>query len=527
MAHANLIDSILNEPKTASVDTVDINDDLMEPSSGLRSAHTASSRRAASFAIGEDSLAEVALQHTVSANISKRAAAKLTIEAALKFASDLPTTTRGLSMEIRQKVASAAKPFRDAVARLQRLANKTSTQMRQDGATKLADYLNAELVPMWAKQANADLAMVGRIHATVFPQQNKAASSKELLAERSMSDAEVAGYIKKLLNDGVTPKDVEQKLKKLAELQVFNRGFATDKLRSDAGIVGYAFMEPNTYMDNCNDSFQRMDTKLGGVRAKSVRQIAACTGCQHFKKSASEKRCSLYRLPIIANQAELMPIINNLTKGATNKKAALVAQANRETERPSTAIKQASRHADSILQRQQDKVAVRTASTREKKAAAAEFTSADVLVMHKAGKKMDAIYEHAVSKVGSQQANASVRQFITELKGSNTKVALTQIDCTLLKGKLATSNGIVGEKKCASCTYRRGMSCGLTGGTLLTFPGMDKVKSNHRIASGAPEDGLGMMKDFELADSITPGDIELNKPDFVDVEVTGFSKVDL
>ncbi len=528
MAHANLIDSLLNESKVASQGHFDL-DDALEPASGLRMARTASSHRAAAYATGEDSLAEAALAHTLRAEkTAKTASGRPTIEVALRFARDLKAHTRTASAAARQKVASAATQIKEATARLERLSNKTAAQMRQDGATKLADYLNPSLVPMWAKQANADLHLLTQVYHLLNPQKRaKAASSEEVLSERRMSDEEVGSYIKKLLNDGVTPKDVEQKLTKLAELEIFNRGFATDKLRADAGVVGYVFMEPNAYMDDCASSYQRMNVKLSGVRAKSVRQIQACAGCTHFKKAGSEKRCTLYQLPVVASEKELLPIINQLTKGAKNKKAALVAQANRETERPVVGIKQATRHEDNTVQRNREKVSVRTASTRTPVKVAATFTPADALGLHKAGKSLEAIYTHAVAKVGSQQANDTVRRFVAGLKGTNTKVALTQIDCTLLKRKLATSNGIIGAAKCASCTYRKGMSCGLTGGTLLSFPGMETVKTNHRVAAGAPKDGLGMMKEFEMVERMTPGDIEISKPDFADIELSGFSKVDL
>ena len=147
--------------------------------------------------------------------------------------------------------------------------------------------------------------------------------------------------------------------------------------------------------------------------------------------------------------------------------------------------------------------------------------------MHQAGKDLTTIFATATEKVGAVEAKLVVRSFIAGLKGTKTRVALSQIDCTQLKAKLGSSNGIIGASKCASCTYRNGMHCGLTGGTLLTFPGLKDAKTNHRIAAGAPEDGLSMMKEFGMVDQITPGDIEIHKPDFVDVELTGFSKVEL
>jgi hypothetical protein len=54
------------------------------------------------------------------------------------------------------------------------------------------------------------------------------------------------------------------------------------------------------------------------------------------------------------------------------------------------------------------------------------------------------------------------------------------------------------------------MHCGLTGGTLVSFPGMDKQSSNHKIAAGAPKDGRAMLQEFDLTAAAKPVDIEIN-----------------
>jgi len=506
MAYANILDNILNEPrqgtKTASTLAADT---LLDSGRTVQYARTGSAKVAG----GEDSLAEAALKV---ASTTKRKA--LSIEAAI----EVYKGTGGQD----SKTASAA--IHAAGKRLMRLAAKTPAQMTQDGATKLADYANPEIVPAWAKQVRADLTLFTNLAS----KKAKTASTEEILAERQMSDKEIAEYINKLLHEGHTPNEVDLKLKKLAELQGFNRQFATDKLRDEAGLVGYTFIEPNAFMEACPPTYERMQQKLGGIRAKSVKQIAACTGCQHFKQTAGAKRCNLYRLPIVATQSDLLPIINNLTpgiNGAKAKKAALVAQHNREAERPVVGVKKASKEA--AYTRNTADVAIRTSSTKERVKTASSFTTQDALRMHEAGQSVQTIYKQASQTVGAAEAKATLRKFIAGLKGTKTKVALTQIDCSLLKGKLATSNGIVGEKKCASCVYRRGMHCGLTGGTLLAFPGMDKVKPNHRVASGAPKDGHAMMREFEMTTSNKAPDIHIASAGQLEVELTSTSKVDL
>jgi hypothetical protein len=528
MAHANILDAILNEPrrgtgsKTANAQLADT---FLDMGGTVQTARTA----AIQAATGEDSLAEAALKVA-----SQRHKGDLgDIGTAIKWAS----TTIGISATGGLKIASEKFPSTvlAAVNRLRRVAAKTPAQMKQDGATKLADYSDPDLVPGWAKQVRADLKTLQSFaasheYAALLGGKKvaaKTASTEEILAERKMSDDEVGDYITGLLNDGITPKDVEQKLKKLAEIQSFNKQFAYDKLKNDAGVVGFSFLEPNHYMENCPATYERMQQKLGGVRAASVKQVVACTGCQHFSKSAGQKRCNLYRLPIVANQSELLPIINNLTsgvKGAAAKKASLVSQHNRETSRPAVETKQAS--VDAPYVRNTEATSIRTNSTRQAAQKEGSFTAADALKLHNAGQSVRAIYKQASAIVGAAQAKAAVKKFVAGLKGSNTKVALTQIDCTQLQNKLATSNSIVGLAKCASCTYRRGMHCGFTGGTLLAFPGMDKVKTNHRVASGAPTDGHGMLAEFEMSASAKQEDIKYASGQF-DVELNSASKVDL
>jgi hypothetical protein len=120
-----------------------------------------------------------------------------------------------------------------------------------------------------------------------------------------------------------------------------------------------------------------------------------------------------------------------------------------------------------------------------------------------------------------------VKKFVSSLKGSKLKIALSQIDCTKLGGKLSSSNGIIGEHKCGSCSYRTGMHCGFTGGTLIQFPGQEKVATNHRIAEGAPVDGIEMIKDFDMMGTAKLVDIDIDTPDYIDVELFGPSKIDL
>jgi hypothetical protein len=63
------------------------------------------------------------------------------------------------------------------------------------------------------------------------------------------------------------------------------------------------------------------------------------------------------------------------------------------------------------------------------------------------------------------------------------------------------------------------MHCGLTGGTLVSFPGMDKQASQHKIADGAPKDGMKMLAEFDMKTAADPLDIEFNSPERAEVQM--------
>lgn len=154
--------------------------------------------------------------------------------------------------------------------------------------------------------------------------------------------------------------------------------------------------------------------------------------------------------------------------------------------------------------------------------ATAHFDSASVAKLHAAGHNVDKIFKAASAKYGSAQASKAVRDWANNLKNTNTKIALSQIDCTTLKKmgvKLSAKNAILGAEKCGSCSYRNGMHCGLTGGTLLSFPGMNQVASKKKVAAGAPEDGRSILKEFDLMEKTAQADIDMKAPDRAEVQM--------
>jgi hypothetical protein len=170
---------------------------------------------------------------------------------------------------------------------------------------------------------------------------------------------------------------------------------------------------------------------------------------------------------------------------------------------------------------------IETVRKEQPKKAVYKFAAADVERLHNKGYGMKAIYEAAANKVGAEQAGAACRKFVASLKDKPIKVALSQIDCTYLKNKLGVHNPIIGAEKCGSCTYRSGMHCGLTGGTLLSYPGMDKASSNHKTAAGAPEDGRAILGEYDLMGPAVQQDIPMDGPERAEVEMDGTYKLDV
>jgi len=372
-----------------------------------------------------------------------------------------------------------------------------------------------------SKQAAADSELMEAV--TDIEGGTRKPKTADLVTDRDLTDASACDWVKRLLNDGEKPADIDAKLQKMADLQGFDKSIASEYLKDHAGVMGLAYIEPNAYMNDCVSTNDRIETKLGGTRAASVKQVAACPGCRYFGKTAGAgggKLCNLYHLPIISSKAELVQIIAGLTPGAKNKKAALVQIAN------ANGIIAAPVTKSSSFSRTEAKGAILGIRPKDIKKVAASFNDIDVLNLHNEGRNIKEIFAKGVEMVGAGPAEKAIKTFIAKLKTGKTKIALSQIDCTLLGGKLSSSNAIHGAKKCASCTYRNGMHCGLTGGTLLDFPGMATAKANHRVLAGAP-DGTSLINEFDMTKRHDLGDIELLEDVAGGFELGDFGHMDL
>ena len=322
---------------------------------------------------------------------------------------------------------------------------------------------------------------------------------------KTLSEQEVKGKIKDMLHLGKRPNEVAEELTKMAELYGFQRGLATDVLKDMAGVVGYLYLEPNHFNDTCENSLQKIESSGGKVIAKSVKKISKCDGCT----SCHGAHCSLYKLPIIASSEDL----SVLAKKETGK---FGKQANRSN---LTYLHNGAR--EEVGVKRLSAVTPSRASGFENIQRVKEdlLTRAHVAVRVEQESLLD-VYTSSAKHYGKVAAKKAVAGYLGSLKEEKSRIDTTKVPCGLLKGKLACSNPLVGNSKCASCSYRSSMHCGYTGGTLLMFPGMDRVTSSHKQAAN-PSDGNQILADFELKKPTQLDDIDTNEVQFDTVEPSG------
>lgn len=298
----------------------------------------------------------------------------------------------------------------------------------------------------------------------------ESAEKEGTVDKKEWTDAQVQTYVKGLLNQGDSPSKVAAKLEKLAELELFNHQMATDYLQRNAGMLGLAYLEPNTFMDKQNPNYRHNASadskdcvraheamKQAGVKpqAHSVKQITACSDCQFFKKDAAGKRCNLYHLPVVATANELSQIVNHLTPGVPNnkKRAALVEIANRtdrqvqntKVAEQSNLVKTADAHQDN-----QDK--------RSRTSAKPKFFSEHVAKLHSKGVSLQAAYKWASVKFGSVEVSIAFRGFVQSLrKNAKGRVVVASSDLKFLNSIGIRSESFEGSAKCASCPTHFGI----------------------------------------------------------------------
>ena len=316
----------------------------------------------------------------------------------------------------------------------------------------------------------------------------------------TLSDSEVKMRIAALLHLGHTPIVITAYLKKLAEQQLFNREVSAEFLKDQSGLMGFSYLEPNHFnQKSCTASLKHIK-QYGRIKAASVKRIAACEGCENCKKdSEGECKCAAYGLPIVGTQKELQSVVARLT-GGTSKKASLVQKHNAESDpRPG--------HVVIALDRSNERDATLTTAgigsiqkfdVQAARDAAGNFSPKAVKASIDGGKTLTEVYKESKKVYGSDRTERVVRTYLDNLKKTGSRINLAAIDCSLLKGRLTASETIMGKEKCAECTLRNGMHCAHTGGTLLSYPGMEKLSSKRASMATPGQDGVSYMESLEL-----------------------------
>jgi hypothetical protein len=292
-------------------------------------------------------------------------------------------------------------------------------------------------------------------------------------AKKEVSDAQVFKYIRDLLNQGNSPAKVAAQLQKLAEIELFNHQSATDYLQRNAGLMGLAYLEPNTYMDKSSPTYEHTASSNDCVQQKrawdkagikpqahSVKQVSACQDCSYFKRNGSDKTCTLYRLPIVANEKELSQIVNHLTPGVPNnrKHAALVQIANGDGKRAQTATQllaqtELIKAADAKVSNQSKRASYEYGDVREQNK---HFSSEHVAKMHGKGASLEQIYKWATEKFGDVDTSFAFRGFVQSLrKDAKGKIVVASKDLKFLNSIGIRNASFEGKEKCASCEYHK------------------------------------------------------------------------
>lgn len=106
-----------------------------------------------------------------------------------------------------------------------------------------------------------DASMMDEVTESIESAYNNNNLAENSAAKKEVSDAQVFKYVRDLLNQGKSPAKVAQQLQKLAEIELFNHQSATDYLQRNAGLLGLAYLEPNTYMDKNSPTYEHTASK--------------------------------------------------------------------------------------------------------------------------------------------------------------------------------------------------------------------------------------------------------------------------
>ncbi len=306
--------------------------------------------------------------------------------------------------------------------------------------------------------------------------------------KKKLSDQEVTGRIDNILGSGLTAAEKTAALKKLGEIELFNRGMATDYLNNAAPQIGIDYLQPNTYMDKNSPTYERDLPKVSDseVPADKVKcdncdggenAYPGCTVCQGtgympkdqnklpglvqgngakvmaafgFTAAAKEYKTATENVIFAHEDATTVTIglkantWSHAGRGGSVKQTgkgikALVAYLSSKSYGRGLAKDVGQRDgkiAEAGIQRTADQHSEKTASVvAQKTAAQYEFDSGDIERLRKAGQTLPYIYKFATAKVGEFGAAKALNAWLAGKKKGG-EIILPAIDVKFLRDTL-------------------------------------------------------------------------------------------
>lgn len=319
----------------------------------------------------------------------------------------------------------------------------------------------------------------------------------------SLSDADVKAKIKELLNSGMTIAKVASFLEDMAGQVSFSKSPSYEFLSSQAGLLGLSYIEPDHFMSSCS----KTAAKLGkNSQAYAVKRIKACDNCSACANRNGGAYCTTHEKPIASDGVDLEKILVSAT-GLKGAKLASFLRTKHTGSAPE--IKYASGNG----------IVPTAYATGVKSVEITEATAADVEKLLKEGATLAAAHSRIASVQGTPASLRAVKAYITSLKGSNQRINTEQVPCSLLKGKLASTEALLGSAKCKTCYARHGMACSITGGTLLSFPGMESVEVSKKASLEGASLGRDLVNEFEMNGDQVSHEMVVESEEFKPLEV--------
>ena len=297
------------------------------------------------------------------------------------------------------------------------------------------------------------------------------AKSNDRGLKKSINESAVCKAIDTLLKRGFSVKAIQAALDKKAELNLWNKQFSTNYLNSRSNDLGMGYIQPNQFMPR----------QPGTYEGKPA--------------SMKDKRGSV--TVFTPGQNDMLSIGESKFGGSPRKQAAAV--------EVSIGCVGSTRISQPSIVRAETPVAVRTAKDQAKTAAAhhlgEDFDGGTIGLLHKQGKTLEQIYDHAVKTAGLHAASKAFHEFVSRAKGLNTKFA--SADVNFLRTKL----GIKGVEEAP----------------IKTAP-MPRIAYDSGKHGGPAPDGNKLLNEFDLtANRSMDSDPRMNTVsdvDPMDVEVS-------